>query len=187
MLTFGYDIETAGIDPLTDKLITIQYRREGRNHIFKLWEYPSEKDLIEGFLDEWKNIPRHLLRGGDYFVSFNFRLDGPFLFTRCLLNDLVGIPYWRKHLWSFLIHGPAFVDVDQLLGDKLTSLEEWRRRFRLKPGSFKNSQIPHLYKQRRFEDIEEYVNDELEALEQLYHALCKEPFYEELEKMRSQF
>ena len=82
LLTFGYDIETTGIDPLIDKLITIQYRRDRRKHIIKTWDYPSEKDRKVAFLDDWKNIPRHLLRGGDYFIAFNFRLDGPFLFTR---------------------------------------------------------------------------------------------------------
>lgn len=185
MLTFGYDVEKTGLDPLEDKLITIQYRRNGQNHIFKIWDYASEKELIVAFLNDWMSIPSHLLRGGDYFVTFNFRLDGPFLLARCLLNKLNDDPEWHKQLWNVLIHGPDFIDVDQLLGDKLTSLEEWRQRFGLKPSAFKNSEIPHLYKLRRYKDIEEYVNDELITLETIYDAISKEPFFAELERLRN--
>lgn len=104
-----------GLDPLEDKLITIQYRRNMQNHIFKIWNYDSEKEFIVAFLNDWMNIPHHLLRGGDYFVTFNFRLDWPFLFSRCLFNKLNEDPVWHKQLWNILFHGPDFIDVDQLL------------------------------------------------------------------------
>ena len=186
MLTFGYDVEATGTDPLQNKVITIQYRRNSQNHIFKIWDYDnSERDLLLGFLNDWKNIPRQLLHGGDYFVTYNLRLDGPFLLTRCLLNDLNDVKEWKAHLWSNLIHGPDFLDLYQLLGDKLTSYEEWRKMFGLPPGKFRNSEIPQMYQNRRYSDIEEYVNDELFNLEKIYYAISKEPFFVELEKLRT--
>jgi hypothetical protein len=173
-----------GTDPLQDKLITIQYRRNEENHIYKIWDYNSEKELIISFLNDWERIPRHLLRGGDYFVTFNFRLDGPFLLARCLLNGIGDDPKWQKSLWNTLIHGPDFIDVDQLLGNRLVSFEEWRTKFGLQPSRFKNSEIPHMYKQHLYKEIVEYVDQELVDLEKIYLVLCKEPFYGELEKLR---
>lgn len=184
MLTFGYDVEATGVNPFEDKLLTIQYRRDGHNHIFKLWDYEfSEQDLILDFLENWKNIPRQLSQGGDYFITYNFRLDGPFLLVRCLEN-LGSDEKWRRRLWSNLVHGPDFIDIEQLLGDKLTPLDQWKARFGLSPSRFKNSDIPKLYLDERYEDIEEYVSDELQSLEKIYETLLKEPFYLELEKLR---
>lgn len=183
MLTFGYDVEATGVNPLEDKLLTIQYRRNSLDHIFKLWDYDSEHDLILDFLEDWKKIPRQLSQGGDYFVTYNFRLDGTFLLVRCL-NNIGRDEEWRKHLWSVLVHGPDFIDIEQLLGNKLTSMEQWRTKFGLQPGKFKNSDVPKLYEEERYKDIEEYVSDELISLESIYNALPKEPFYVELEKLR---
>lgn len=184
MLTFGYDIEATGVDPLENKLLTIQYRRNSENHVFKLWDYnDSERDLILTFLEDWKKIPRQLAQGGDYFVTYNFRLGGGFLLVRSLLN-LGDDEEWRKHLWSTLFHGPDFIDIEQLLGNRLTSFDQWRTRFGLEPSRFKNFDIPKLYSSGRYEDILSYVNDELINLEKIYDRLLKEPFYVELEKLR---
>ncbi len=185
MLTFGYDLETTGPNPFENKIIAIHYRREGKNHIFKIWDYDdSEKDLISNFLEDWKHIPRRIDHGGDYFVTYNFRLDGPFLLTRSLLNN-IGDEEWKKHLWNSIIHGPAFLDVYHLLGDELTSFEQWRKRFGLPPGKFKNSEIPQMYNERRYAEIEEYLNSELESLETIYNVMIKEKFFLELKEFRS--
>jgi hypothetical protein len=186
MLTFGYDVEATGTDPFENKVITIQYRCNNQNHIFKIWDYNnSEKELLLGFLNDWKSIPRQLLRGGDYFVTYNLRLDAPFLLTRCLLNEVNHVKDWKDHLWSNLIHGPDFLDLYQLLGDKLTSYGNWMTAFGLVPGRIRNSEIPKLYQEQRYSEIEEYVNDELLNLERLYYVITKEPFFIELEKLRA--
>lgn len=186
MLTFGYDIESTGPNPFESKVITIQYRRESRNYIFKIWDYDhSERDLILAFLSEWKKIPRRLSHGGDFFITYNFRLDGPFLLTRCLLNDIGGDEESRKHIWNSIIHGPAFLDLYQLLGNNMTPFELWRKKFGLPPGKFRNSDVPQMYLNRQYSDIEEYVNDELISLEKAYYLVIKEPFYVELEELRN--
>jgi len=186
MLTFGYDLEATGPNPFQNKVITIQYRRNNQNHVFKIWDYEnSERNLLLSFLNDWKDIPRHLQHGGDYFVTYNLRLDAPFLLTRCLLNDLDRISEWRNNLWSILIHAPDFLDLYQVLGDKLTSYEEWRKMFGLPVGRFRNSEIPQMYKEQHYSEIEEYVDDELLNLEKMYYSITKEPFFMELEKLRT--
>jgi hypothetical protein len=182
MLTFDYDVEATGTDPFENKAITIQYRRGSHNHIFKIWDYNnSECELLLSFLKEWKNIPRQLLRGGDYFVTYNMQLDAPFLLTRCLLNDLDRVKEWKDHLWSNLIHGPDFLDLYQLLGDELTSHDDWGKTLAHVPSKFRNSEIPQFYENQRYSDIEEYVNDELFNLERIYYAII----FVELEKLRA--
>jgi hypothetical protein len=187
VLTFGYDLEATGPSPFENKIITIQYRRNGQNHIFKIWDYDhSEKELILSFLNAWRSIPLRLSHGGDYFVAYNLRLCAPFLLTRCLLNEIAGDLEQRKHLWSSIIHGPAFLDLYQLMGDKLTRFDVWRNRLGVASPRFKNFDVPHMYHKRMYSEIEEYVSDELVALEEVYHALTKQPFYTELEKLRSE-
>ena len=49
------DFETAGLDPETDELLTVQWQEIDANtgdelselHVFKLWDYDSEKQFIE--------------------------------------------------------------------------------------------------------------------------------------------
>jgi hypothetical protein len=186
LITFGYDIETTGPNPFENKVITIQYRRDDQNHIFKIWNYGrSERDLIISFLGEWNKITYRISGGGDFFVTYNLRLDAPFLLTRCLLNDIANDLESRKHLWNTLIHGPVFLDLYQLLGDELTRFDDWSAAFGLKAGRFRNSDIPHMYRNAKYSQIEEYVTDELAALEKMYHSIKKEPFFQELLKLRS--
>lgn len=85
-----------------------------------------------------------------------------------------------------MIHGPDVIDLDQLLGNKLTPFESWRMRFGLGASKFKNSEIPILYKNHRYNDIEDYVNDELLSLETIYSAVQKEPFYSKLTILRNE-
>jgi predicted PolB exonuclease-like 3'-5' exonuclease len=185
MLTFGYDIETTGPNPFENKVITIQYRRDNQNRIFKIWDYDdSERNLITSFLNEWKKIPSRLSSGGDYFVTYNLRLDAPFLLTRCLVNDIDEDLESRVHLWNNLIHGPAFLDLYQLLGGESTRFDQWRIKLGLVPGHFRNYDIPHMYRTRKYSGIEEYVNDELITLEKMYYAVTHEPFFAELQKLR---
>jgi hypothetical protein len=186
LITFGYDLEATGPSPFENKIITIQYRRNSQNHVFKIWEYDhSERELILNFLNAWKSIPLRLSHGGDYFVTYNLRLCAPFLLTRCLLNEISSDLEQRKHLWNDIIHGPAFLDLYQLLGDKLTRFDIWRNRLGVGSARFKNFDVPHMYHKGMYSEIEEYVSDELVALEEVYHALTKEPFFVELEKLRS--
>ena len=185
MLTFGYDIETTGPNPFENKVITIQYRRDNRNHVFEIWDHDhSERDLIINFLNEWEKIPFHLSQGGDYFVTYNLRLDAPFLLARCVVNDIQSDLESRTRIWNSLIYHPAFLDLYQLLGDESTRFDEWRFKLGLSPGKFRNYDIPHMYRNGRYSDIEEYVNDELVALEKMYRVVTKQPFFTELQKLR---
>lgn len=122
---------------------------------------------------------------GRPFHNIQSPARAPFLLNRCLLNGIGSNPEEKKRLWNELIYWPGFLDLYQLLGDKSTRFDTWREKLGVAPGRFKNSDIPHLYHTGRFAEIEEYVNDEITALEEVYSKLTKEPFFLELEKLRS--
>ena len=151
-ITYGYDIETTGVNPFKDKIITIQFRRSGRNYVYKIWEYgDDEREMILSFLDTWKRIPRAKRMGGDLFVTYNFKFDGPFLLTRCLLTGIDEEEEWREYLWENIIHGPSFIDLYQLLGDELISFAEWRGLLVGSVSRYRGRDIPIFYRNRQYD------------------------------------
>lgn len=184
MITFGYDIETTGLNPYENKIITIQFRRNNKNYIWKEWKN-GEKQMILDFLNEWKKIPRSKKKGGDTFVAFNVKFDITFLLIRALILKLNKEPGWNDdYIWQNIAHGPAWLDLYQLLGDQLMSFAKWRKCLVGSLHDTKNDQIPLFYQNKEYEKIESYVKDELLTLENVYNTLIKEPFYGELKNLR---
>ncbi len=186
VLTFGYDIETTGLNPFENEIITIQFRRGATNHLFKAWE-SNENEIIFQFLESWKTIPRSIRGGGDFFVAFNVKFDTTFLFVRATKHKMHERLGWNERLlWENVVHGPSFIDMYQLLGDQLMNFAKWRRCLVGTFGRYKNAQIPIFYREKKFDIIEEYINDELLSLENVYSAVMREPFYEQLLKLREE-
>jgi hypothetical protein len=187
-LVFGYDIETTGTNPFASELVTIQYRRDGSDSLYRRWNHDSERDLLLAFLNDWKHIKRHRKTGGALFVAYNvLKFDAPYLLAKALQHDLDGEPGWNsKYVWENIVHGPAFLDLQQLLGDDMRKFAEWRNCLTGAYADVESCQIPALYERSEYNQIESYVRDELATLEEVYRTLRTEPFYEELQILREE-
>ncbi len=90
---FYLDIETTGIDPNKEKILTIQYQELDRNTgeaigeliILKEWE-SSEKEIIEKFLRDTTILDSY--KFNFIPVGYNLNFEHNFLKRRAIVNDL---------------------------------------------------------------------------------------------------
>ena len=166
------DIETTGLDPLQSKIITIQYIQLERNtampvgplKILKEWE-SDEKTILKKFITD-SGV-------GDKYpfafipVGYNLEFEHKFFWQRCISNglqpvDILNRPFLDLKTVGVIMNGGEFKGSGL---DKLTN----------KPQSGKN--IPRLYREKNYREIESYIEKETESfcewLAKLYVRLPK--------------
>ena len=188
-----FDMETMGLYPTREKILTINLRYRGENIIFKEWE-KGEKAIIEQFYEFTTNS---LIRKNAKFIGFNIlEFDVEFLLERLHHQDYDKSEIDKR--WERFARHLAYIDMRQLLGGSGGKFSKWRsaltgvkpnemKIFQLKksdPFTYAGDLIPIFYGKGEFTKIEEYVNDELEGMEKMYNAIKKETYYQELQKLR---
>lgn len=155
MGNFYLDIETTGLDPELDKILTIQYQELERNTgkavgpliILKEWE-SSEKEILTKFISEsgitdsykFTFIP----------VGFNLNFEHDFLMGRAKINglpflDILSHPFIDLRAVGLLMNNGEFRGSGL---DKLTGKESSGR------------QIPIWYKNKEYHKIIDYIEKE---------------------------
>ena len=169
MVEHYFDIETTGLNPEHDKVITVQIQQMagrtgeliGEMEILKEWE-SSEKQLLE------KTMPLLTCeRPFDFIIiGKNLLFDFDFLSKRAEKHGLKGMDlrcvYNRvfldlKHV-LVMINDGNFKGYDRLL----------------KKGKHVNENIPDLYRQKRYDEISEYIKEEAGIFIEAYRRLKKE-------------
>ena len=169
IMNYYLDIETTGLDPLHAKIITIQYMELERNtakpispvKILKEWE-SDEKTILKKFISDsgiddgykFSFIP----------VGFNLQFEHSFFWQRCISNgikpiDILGRPFLDLKTVAVIMNRGEF---------KGASLHNMTN----KPHGGGN--IPQLYDQKKYAEIESYIKKEAEEFSSFCSKLYKE-------------
>lgn len=188
MLIFGFDCETTGLSPFQNQVISVQYADEdGDLTLFAGWEYDTEEDLIVDFLTHWTEIKRKRDAEGALFVGYNhLKFDVPFVFTKAITDSAVLDRLdWDEHeVWRQLYRWPMYLDLAHLLGSDFISMRAVRKELLGTEGQLESKRIPGYYESERYDLIERYIRDEMVAMREIYDALERTTFFEELMAFR---
>jgi DNA polymerase elongation subunit (family B) len=172
-----FDIETTGLDPFDNKIITMQVRTNGQTTIWKEWEL-GEKEMITEFLGFTDTVYRKTTK----FVGYNIlRFDIPFINERMRILGIDDRDSWYK--FNRYI---SWLDLYQFLGDDFGRFRQWKAGLTGKQYETTNKDIPDLYKEGRYERIIEYIKDEMEGFENVFIATKEQKFYKELMALRTE-
>jgi len=155
MPNYYLDIETTGLDPKKDNIITIQFMAldsktaepAGKLTILKAWE-SDEKDILEKFISMSRIIDPYPFSFVP--VGYNLGFEHNFLLEKCRLHGLDAIDILSRPFIDLRACG-VIMNNGQFKGsglDKITG----------KPHN--GSVVPEWYSEGKYEEITKYVEAE---------------------------
>lgn len=160
MAEYYFDLETTGLEPNKDKIITIQWQRLNgftgepfeKLNILKEWE-SSEKDILLAFLPK-------------------IRCENPFNFIIIGKNLLFDFQFLNKRSKNYGFQGfdleycytRAFLDLKPILVLMNKGNFKGYDRILDVTGELDLVDVPQLYKQKKYEEIIHYIKKETDVL-----------------------
>lgn len=162
MANYYLDIETTGLDPATDSIITIQYQELGRRtgspkdslQILKAWD-GGEAEMLERFARDAGIDPQN--RFAFVPVGYNLSFEHSFLHAKAGI-DILGLPNIDLHHTAILMNRGEFRGSGL---DKMTG----------KPHG--GGVIPEWYREGLYGNIVRYVEREAEEFIKFYEWLLE--------------
>jgi len=177
MGTFYLDIETTGLDPKKDKIITIQFQELERNTgkaigeliILKEWEF-SEKEILEQFISKSKILDPYSF--SFVAVGYNLGFEHNFLKKRTEVNNLPVIDILNKPFLDLRAIG-ILMNNGEFKGSALNDITGKRG---------KGIQVPEWYAEGDHKSIIDYIKNETEEFIKFAMWL-----YKEMPELRKKF
>ena len=159
-----FDIETTGLNPFLNKILTIQLKKGPEIVLLKIWDMSDESKMIIKFLNILQNIRSNIPVYGYNCLKF----DVPFIWTRLNIN---GFP--SKEGYDIL-YNRKWVDLFQCLGGNYVPIDYWLKVHEIKRDCcYTGKHIPRLYREKKYKEIENHAIDDLIVCEKLVDTLFK--------------
>jgi uncharacterized protein YprB with RNaseH-like and TPR domain len=160
---YFFDIETTGLNPYEDQILTIQFKKGNDITIWKVWE-SDEPTLLHNFVDYLRSVS-----GNDTVYGYNcLKFDIPFIVARMSYHDLINGEVYR------LIHDKKWLDLYQYQGDNYISMDRWITKYGIeRTCTYSGRDMPLFYKNGMYQEIEDHAIDDLLVCEQLVSYLFK--------------
>lgn len=169
---YYFDLETTGFDPLSDKIITIQFQELDRNTgepkgdltILKEWE-SSEKEILTDFLPNLTKFAwDFIMIGNNLLFEFSFLT---YRAKKYGLHDF-DIRHWGNRVWLDLKH--VLVMINSRADNPFRGYPTLFR----KTGNISGRDIPELYNNEHWPVIVKYIQDEAEDFITSFKTLKRE-------------
>lgn len=158
MTDFFFDIETTGLDPYQHKLLTIQIKKDNDIAIWKLWDEDNETVVINNFLKYLQRVPKY-----ENIYGFNcLKFDVPFISAKLSIYDMMDRGNYHT------LYDKKWIDLLQCLGGNYIGMDKWLHLYRIKRRcSSTGKDVPRLFNEGNFTEIEKHAIDDLNVCEEL--------------------
>lgn len=158
MVDHYFDIETSGLNPFKHNILTIQLKRKKDIFLWTIWEEKNELKVLLNFLKYLRTVSTNNSIYGYNILKF----DIPFIATKLNIHALMNEENYK------LLYEKKWIDLYQYLGDNYVPLEHWIRKLGIKRVCpFQGKDIPNLYLNKKFREIENHAKDDLIITEKL--------------------
>jgi len=174
MGTVYIDIETTGLNCIENEVIVIQMKHDNEPiEIYTIWT-SNEKTILKKMINRILEIQAK--ENYTWCVGFNSsKFDIPFLYQRCIHNNISSPDELFKILYSNFVH----LDLRQIF----YSSNNWRfkglgwsnvlKAYDYPPKIAEGNQIPIWYKEKKYDKIIQYIESEFPAMVDIYWMVRK--------------
>ena len=164
MVTYYLDIETNGLDPYQDKIITIQYaelergtgKQLGELVVLKEWELGGEEEMLKQFIEKSPITNKY---GFDFIpVGYNLGFEHNFLLARSSKYNLFPIEILSRPCIDLRSIG-IMMNKGEFRGSSLDKITG---------KSHSGMPIIHWYQTQNYSEIENYIENETKAFVNWY-------------------